>query len=652
MRAQRTIPARFALTMALTAAAMLAGCIPIDPGGGGSTPAGKGLVPFADQLDFVSYFRTAYNGSNRGTGFFDSFLQPTVALAEGAPAGGDGSSFTTTNIQEAGVDEADTIETDGRYFYVVSGSTLRIIEIAADGGLSQVGQWDSDLPLSSLYLTGERVIVLAQNYASSGGPEILIYPPYHVGSGVTVVELDVSDPAAPAETGRIALDGNLVASRLTSDRLIVVLSIVPDVAALGPLVQLTTNPDDLNPTVQVNGQTRTMVSWEHWLRPEDPNGWYSTAIVTLDAADITQMTHATAVLASAGTIYASRDALYLTDTDYAPDGSYRETTNIHKFALSASGEAVYAGSGQVTGRLLNQYSLGEFEGALRVAAHVPAAAVLIDGGGIAVGSSGGVDAVPPDTAVSNAQSVDLSAAASNSVYVLQASDGELVVSGRIDGIAPGETLYSARFIGTRGYLVTFRQIDPLFTLDLADPAAPRLVGELKVPGFSDYLHPFGDDLLIGVGRATQIGPFGGTIAGGVQLSLFDVSDPANPTAVQQLTLGGPGSAADVSSDPKAFAMLADRGALALPMQLYSTSGNYAPLFDGVQFYKVSATGFTALGQLPSLNPAPSDERFYYYGALWRRGAINGDFGFALTPDGIRSAHLADFSQTHEISLGP
>lgn len=643
---------RIALPLALLLP--LTGCPPTDNSGDGNLPAGKALVPFDSESQFVSYFNAQYTNTQRQGQVYDSFLTPTVStLNEGAipaVAGADGSSFTTTNVQETGVDEADTIETDGGRFYVVSGSALRIIEIGADGALTEVGRWDGDLPLSSIYLTDNKVIALAQSYQSSGGPEILIYPPYYVGSDATVISIDVSDPTAPVETGRIQLDGNLVNSRLANGRLILILSIVPDFQPTGFLPALATSAGQISPTVRVGDNVSTMVSWEHWLRPEDPNGWYSTAIVTLDAADVTHMMHSTAVIASAGTIYASQDALYLSDTSYTPGGTLRETTNIHKFVFSDDGEALYVGSGQVQGRLLNQYSLGEANGALRLATHVSPPLILIDGGDGTVGVSTGVDQPPPDSSAGSAQSVDLSTVASNAVYVLKQGDGELVVSGKIEGIAPNETLYSARFLGDRGYLVTYRQIDPLFTLDLSNPDAPVIAGELKVPGFSDYLHPLSENLLLGVGRATTTNQFGGTITNGVQLSLFDVTDPANPVAIQQLTLGGPGSEADVSYDPKAFALLADQGLLALPMQLLADDGTYTTAFDGVRFFHVDESGFSELGALTNVVPVPGDPRFFYYTLQWRRAAINGDFGFALTPGGVRSVRLSDFSQTHEVTL--
>ncbi|WP_344982410.1 beta-propeller domain-containing protein, partial [Streptosporangium fragile] len=197
-------------------------------------------------------------------------------------------------------------------------------------------------------------------------------------------------------------------------------------------------------------------------------------------------------------------------------------TEVHRFDITAPGAPRYVSSGKVPGRLLNQYSLSEHEGHLRVAT----------------------------TSTSGRSS-------SSAVYVLRADT--LGKVGEVGGLGNGERIYSVRFIGPVGYVVTFKQVDPLYTLDLRDPAAPGKTGELKITGYSAYLHPAGDGRLIGVGQ--EASEQGRTL--GTQVSLFDVSDPANPRRLSQLFQKDSGSEAEW--DPHAFLYWAKTGTAVLPL---------------------------------------------------------------------------------------
>ena len=358
-----------------------------------------------------------------------------------------------------------------------------------------------------------------------------------------------------------------------------------------------------------------------------------------------KMLGSTMVVADAGTIYASTDALYVTDDGWTADNGYREFTTIHKFRLTAGQAASYVGSGRVPGRLLNQFSLGEHLGNLRLATHVS-------------GSSGVFmeDMVAVATAVADAASNAPRAQArgpSNGVYVLGESDASLELLGSVEDIAPGEDLYAARFMGDRGFLVTFERIDPLFVLELSDPTQPVVAGELEIPGYSDYLHPFEDDYLIGIGRSTTETQWGAVIPEALQLSLFDVSDLTQPTLVQQIKVGGYGSSSDVSATHKAFTFLPSASLLAIPAQLTAddtTYGEYVPpAFDGALCYRVSSAGFEELGRLAGVADEPAAE-WYWHWNLWRRAVIIGDYVYALTTDGVSAAPLADFSAVSTFEL--
>ena len=241
-------------------------------------------------------------------------------------------------------------------------------------------------------------------------------------------------------------------------------------------------------------------------------------------------------------IYGSGTSLYVASQKYVPGlqdagdvpGTMR--TEIHRFDASKPGETTYAGSGTVPGFVVNAYALSEQDGALRVA------------------STDEPSWLPEGGERSPAQSY---------VTVLKPGDGgALTQAGQVGGLGQGQRIYAVRFAGTTGFVVTFRQVDPLYTVDLTDPSAPRVVGELEIPGYSAYLHPLGDGLLLGVGQeATASGQPQGT-----QVSVFDVSDLAHPKRVQHVVFGHGSS--DAEFDPHAFLWWAPTHTAVLPLTTY------------------------------------------------------------------------------------
>jgi uncharacterized secreted protein with C-terminal beta-propeller domain len=628
------------------------------------------LISFASEAELLGYFREQVRRARRGQA---ASLLPGIGLEVGFPARGaptvgesetayDSTPYTSTNVQEAGVDEADVFESDGRYFYLARDRELVIIRAAPREQLALLSRLEFDRRIDSLYLFGTKLLVLAQHhgYGYGPGPEIMIWPPYYRGSKLLVAEVDVADPANPTITRQVELDGALAHSRLTNGRLILVLMVLPrlpDDPSPAAADRLTL--DNLMPRMLVRGVARELVPWGNWLRPSDPDGYQTTAVVTLDAADIETTVSSVAVLAGAGTVYASPRALYLTDMTFDPDNVVRQVTAIHKLEFGEDGGTRYVASGSVDGRLLNQFSLGEHEGYLRVATHIENARLLSDGGGVGRVAplpvadtvvAGADDSGGPDvTVLDDPVPVPREAGSENAVFVLETRGSQLQIVGEIRGIARGERLYSARFMGPRGYLVTFIRIDPLFSLDLSDPRNPRITGELKIPGYSDYLHPFGESHLIGVGRSVEITPFGRGIPDALQLSLFDVSDPAAPRLVQQISLGGQGSYSEVSYDHRAFTLLESEGLLAIPAWLNTVTvdgmGWRRPV---VLCFRVDvASGFAELGRL--------EQVFDLHPAMylpWQRAAFIGQTMYAVSPAGVRAAEVGRFESFSELVLDP
>lgn len=671
------------LTLALTvgtALALLSGGCPLDwLNGTTTTTKGTALKRFASADELLGFFRQRALENSTGTVRSASGVSYDLALAPTAAGGSEaagnsseqGSSttaYSTTNIQEEGVDESDQFKSDGTNFYLAKGQSLRIVRATPFDGMAEIGRVDFDYPVDSFYLYGQHALVLLQKspyatYYAEGGVRTLmgvaeIWPPYYEKSSVIVAAVDITDPNAPAVTATNELDGSLVSSRLTNDRLLLVLAYQPSLPYNVNVLTLNALAvEDVLPMMRTASGDALAVAPENCYYPESPAGYSITTVVTLDAANIESQLGSVGVMANAQTIYASTEAVYVTATDYDPNDNYRERTNIHKFALGNEGVAEYIASGAVPGGLLNQFSLGEDQGYLRVATHTDAtfASIMIGPfvAGVATDSASAPGSPDANSTTSSDQAVAAvptdSTPAANGVYVLnQTSDGKLAIVGALAGIAPTEKLYSARFLGNRGYLVTFKQIDPLFVLDLSDPTKPTELGSLKIPGYSDYLHPFGD-LLIGVGQAVGQSDWGSTMRRGVQLSLFNVSDPQNPTVVQQVEIGSYGSSTEVSNSHKAFTFLPEQGLLAIPVRTTSTDPNrpyydYIPELDGVVCYRVSATGFEALGSLSAVTDAVDNGGWgWNWDWTWRRAAFIGDTLYAITPAGVRAAAVAQLS---------
>ncbi|GGS81192.1 hypothetical protein GCM10010156_44990 [Planobispora rosea] len=276
-----------------------------------------------------------------------------------------------------------------------------------------------------------------------------------------------------------------------------------------------------------------------------------------------------------------------------------EDTEVHRFDITAPGAPRYVASGKVPGRLLNQYSMSEHEGHLRIAT-----------------------------------TLNTEKSSSSTVYALRADT--LAKVGEVGGLGEGERIYSVRFIGPVGYVVTFRQVDPLYVLDLRDPAAPKKTGELKITGYSAYLHPAGDGRLIGIGQ--EANKDGRTL--GTQVSLFDVSDPAAPRRLSQLFQKDSGSEAEW--DPHAFLYWAKTGMAVLPLSTWTGTEqtNGAALVLKIDDSAVAKTGTI-------VHPAPkpvNDTRIAPYDPGIRRSIVIGDSLWTVSDLGLKVNSMADLSE--------
>ncbi len=617
---------------------------PVDTSGtSGTEKREAALRPFQSAEEMRAWFaeqalaRRAAANYPAGFGCAGAMSAPLDYMGTGAGEDrGNGGDYSTTNLQEAGVDESDVVKNDGTYLYILKGDSVRIVRAVPPDAMTQLARVDLPSSPHSLYLRGNTLVALSQFGGAWDGVALkavrqgMMCPPgVRCGGGpggkTAVTVIDVTNRAAPARTATLTFDGDMASSRLIDNKLHLVLVSMPDLPETDeevlamPLEDWLPAYEIVNLSVGVHmadgpggaPQTGKAIGWEDAYHPANPDGYGITSVITVDIDNPAGEFKPVAITADAGTIYASRTALYVTDTNYSYSfRSFREDTVIHKFDLTGDA-AAYVASGLVPGRLLNQYSLGENDGHLRLASTV----------------SAGAEGTP-----------------GNAVYVLRegSTAGKLDIVGRIEGIKPDEVLRAARFAGTRGFLVTFRQVDPLFTVDLADPTNPRIVGELKVPGFSEYIHMMGPNHLLTIGKDADETS---GLVGGVQLAMFDVTNFAQPAKLWTRVIGVRGTESEAALNPKAFIYYPQRNALAIPIWLFegTPSGfHYGyPTFTGLLVYRVTIEqGFSLLGRISTED---SDGSCDWCGAVqpaYTRGIFIGDDVYAATENVVKAAPIA------------
>jgi len=605
-----------ALLLAVVVSVVSSGCMEWPPGESGVAKLRK----FASAAGFKQYLANqitaerSRNWWNIGFEAADGSLpQPSAPRPLGTSAPAD-DGFSTTNIQEVGLDESDVVKNDGTYLYILGSHQVRIVRAVPADDMQIVSTVELPSQAAELYLRNDKLIALGSGHDWETHTDI-----------TTITIVDVTDRSAPAVQATIEAQGSLITSRLISSKLHLVMSMWPTLR-LGErgLPVLVSNTDALLPDITVTlgdgkSETRNLVGWDDLYHPVDPDGYHVTAVVTLNVDAPDEPRRSVGVMANAGTVYVSTEAMYLTDTDYNHMGEIRETTDIYKFDLEEDG-AVPAGAGSVPGRVLNRFSLGEHQGHLRIATTIGH-----------VSRSGENDAI-------------------NNVYVLGPEKGELVIVGKVEGVAPGERIYAARFLGDRGFLVTFKKVDPLFTLDLSDPASPRVVGELKVPGYSDYIHPLGDNHLLTIGKdAVDMGDF--AWYQGVQISVFDVTEFADPQLVDAEVVGDRGTESEALHNPHAFTFFAPVDMLAVPMTIAGEAGQEpsdfgVPIFQGLCLFRVTTEG----GIEPVVRIATEfvenlPHWGYWRGYDWVRGIFIGDHVYAVTSSVVYALPLGDLGDT-------
>jgi len=588
--------------------------------GSGDTGASApwSLNPVGD-VELTAYFRTALGQS--GGAYLNKTMLPYVtgvAVATAVPAttadaAASAPTFSGTTLQEAGVDEADLIKSDGDVVFSLdtAGTTDyrrdRIRRQRLDAMAANAALLPSDtlkLPISAdvagngLYLDGTRqqLVAIAQGGFAWGIYDAWFSPLYWSQGVTEAVLIDASNAGQMKASRTWRMSGQLIGSRRVGSTLYFVLRSYPQVLGLDPYwsadkvaknqsVVDTLQAADLLPTLSVDGGPKqALVDPASCLMQKD-NAAVSADIITIVGVDLASPEHRLAARCFTGgaeAFYMSERTIYLATTrnSYTYSGAFpvyaaQSSTDLHKFSLDGL-NIIYRGSGNVTGHLgfdqnRKSFRMGEYKDMLRVITQTET-------------SFGGWIGRP----VALVDPADVKPSSPGNLTIFQEAAGALAPVGKLPNASrpaslgkSGEQLYASRFLGDRGYLVTYRLTDPLYVLDLSNPADPKIAGELSISGYSDYLFPLTQNLLIGVGKdAISDGSSGDGRSAwyqGVKVSLIDVSDPANPREAARAIVGRRGTDATVLHDHHgiAFQQQGRTMRIGMPVSLYDTVSPYA-----------------------------------------------------------------------------
>jgi len=524
------------------------------------------------------------------------------------------SSHSTTNTQVAGVDEGDIVKTDGKYAYILSRdrTSVHIVDVNPPEDAEIVSTIDTRGSIKEMYVKDDALVVIGTRsvYQLDPSPGTHGKNYYTVDYDGEIVEMDIgrfyylnyiyyqatfidifdiSVKEEPELKESHLTKGTPLQSRMIGNFLYVLTY---------QNIYRTFNEYDLP----------VEASEIYYLNGTNDTNYYNyylqlTTILSIDITNPSEIVDMRSLLMDyASNVYVSRGNIYISYYKYDYEEGVAKT-RIHRILID-NGKIVYKAYGEIEGTILNRFSMDEYRGYFRVAA--------------TEGWS-----------------------TTNTVYVL---DMDLEIVGILEDIAPNERLYSARFMGDRAYLVTFRRIDPFHVIDLSDPENPEELGELVIPGWSDYLHPYDENHVIGLGKETN--EWGGTQ--GVKLSLFDVTDVENPEEISKYVIGDRYSGTIAASDPHAFLFSLEKNLLVIPVRLnYTVTGAY--VFD-----ITIEDGFVLKGTIS--HPDVAEERYYpyywyyNYGTDIKRSFYIDDTLYTLSDSYLKMNDLSDLSEINILEI--
>lgn len=509
------------------------------------------------------YFTKILKRSENTGQYGRTVLEDTRSEKSAAPR-----EVSSTNIQVEGIDEPDSVKTDGSYIYQVSGNRVHIVRAAPSGAMKKQADISFDgqsFTPADLFVQGDYLVILGNSHESihqikgAQSNKISIWPPRRYSA--TALIYDVSNRKSPKQIRSIELEGAYQEARLSNGIVYFISQHYPDYWILREDKQADLAPMAADSAVSSDAKPIPYRSIRYFPNSEEPN---FTMIAAFNLAKTHEPAAISTYLGGGSQLYMSQNHLYLAvNTNEIPskNNEYAPDTNVYKFSVKGT-EVAFKQSVRVPGTVLNQFSMDEYKGRFRIA-----------------------------TTRGNTWSKVKPSA--NNLYIY---DEQLRLEGKLENLAPGERLYSARFMGGRIYLVTFKETDPLFVIDAQNPRKPAVLGELKIPGFSNYLHPYDENHLLGFGYQTRVAndtaPGGQEriIQEGMKISLFDVSDVSRPQEKFTEIIGEAGTYSPLNYNHKALLYNPKTNLFAFPVTVYGKSADRERvpkfLFQGAYVYTI------------------------------------------------------------------
>ena len=650
------------------------------------------LKKFSNAAEILEYIQENQQNSNvYARGMFGGVMMDSdmvfaeaaegmaVAKSAAPQAAGGADEFSTTNIQVEGVDEADFVKNDGKYIYVLSQDRLVIVEAYPADDAEIISKTDIEGNPRQIFLNDDRLVVFTTTDDEAYVIEqydFIPRPRYAPRTHAFVY--DISDREDPELVNDFTVNGNYFQSRMIGDYVYFISQdsvyyrndfidmpvvradekvIMPDVYyfdnpennfVFHTVASFNVNDDDINAKSYLMGHSNTLyvsqdniyisyqknLPYRHYQEQSEERFFKvvlpllpSSVQLKIKSGGSTAWVEISSILQDMYNNMDENDKEELIEEIAEAVNEYeanleaeRRKTVIHKLAIDR-GDIDYVAKGEVNGYLLNQFSLDEYDENLRVATTT--------------------------NLWTRRENVQY-----NNVFVL---DSDMDVVGELEEIAPDERIYSTRFVGEKLYMVTFKRVDPLFVIDLSNPRNPKILGELKIPGYSDYLHPYDEDHIIGIGKETKENEWGGVSVQGVKLALFDVSDVDNPKMLDKIEIGDRGTDSEALRDHKAFLFDKKKNLLVIPIREVKETGTgrYSyrqKVWQGAYVLSVTPRdGFEVTGKVA--HSSLEEEDYWYYSPYAvRRSLYMDDVLYTISHKKIVANDLDDLDKISEVKL--
>ena len=512
------------------------------------------LPRFASMEELRNVLENNNSNSRQAKSMNQEILDDTVITSETQEQTDTSSDYSMTNVQVDGVDEADIVKTDGEFIYYISNQKIYVLSknLELISTIDNINNEKEKFIPKELYINNDKLIILGNyskfstNNISNKNTEIInIDESQEILTDDVIINsenfakamvYDINKKDSPKLIREVGLDGFYINSRMINDNIYFV-------SSKNILYNNNLKDEEILPYTEdsIRDENKKMISYSDIAYFKDVNT-YNYMIVGGFNINNSEEVQTETFFGASDNIYANKENLYITELKIENN---MDKTIIYKFKLGENG-IILECKGEVEGYLNNQFSMDEYEGNLRVATTISKNEIYYDS----------TDST--DTTIVMGTNQDVS----NKLTIL---DDNLKEIGKIENMAQDEKIYAVRFIGKIGYIVTFKQTDPLFVIDLSDPTNPIIKGELKIPGYSSYLHPYDDTHIIGIGYNTKENSSGGIVNTNMKISMFDISDLENPREMYTMDIGEEYVYSELEYNHKALFINKDKNLIGFPL---------------------------------------------------------------------------------------